>query len=319
MSTASQQTVAAQVLEPADSPAVTAEIAHRSTAWGLLRSARPKQWTKNILVLAAPAAAGVLGNRTVLVHAALAIVSFVLVASGLYFINDLADRNLDRRHPTKRHRPIAAGVVSGRIASAAAAVLLTCGLGVGALVGWRFAVVLVTYAVLTTSYAAVLKRVAVIDIAVVASGYIIRAIAGGVATNVPVSQWFLIVVSFGSLFVVAGKRHGEHLDMGLARAEARPTLGVYPLAYLRYVWMMSSGVTITAYCLWAFEMGRAQHGVPWYELTIAPFVLAILRYALLLECGEGSAPEDVILGDASLVVLGILWACLFGAAVYLGH
>ncbi|MCU1449288.1 MAG: decaprenyl-phosphate phosphoribosyltransferase [Acidimicrobiales bacterium] len=290
-----------------------------AVARGLVRATRPKQWAKNVLVLAAPGAAGVLTHGGVIVDTALALVSFCLVASSTYLLNDARDMESDRLHPTKRHRPIAAGVVSVRLALIAALVLAVAGFGVGAVVGWRFLVVLAVYLAMTVSYNLGLKHVAVIDIAVVASGYIIRAIAGGVAADVPISQWFLIVASFGSLFMVAGKRHGEHLDLGPSGEEVRPTLGAYPISYLRYVWMVSSGVAITAYCLWAFEMAHTRHGFPWYELSIAPFVLAILRYALLLEYGDGSAPEEIVLGDRTLLVLGALWAAVFGAAVYLGR
>jgi len=222
-------------------------------------------------------------------------------------------------HPTKRNRPLAAGVVSVRLALITAVILTIAGFGAGAVVGWQFLIALGVYLAMTMSYSLGLKHVAVIDIAVVASGYIIRAIAGGVAAGVPISQWFLIVASFGSLFIVAGKRHGEPLDLGPSGHEVRPTLGAYPISYLRYVWMVSSGVAITAYCLWAFEMAHGRAGFPWYELSIAPFVLGILRYALLLEYGDGSAPEDIVLGDKTLMVLGLLWAAVFGAAVYVGR
>jgi decaprenyl-phosphate phosphoribosyltransferase len=290
-----------------------------AVARGLVRAARPKQWAKNVLVLAAPGAAGVLTHADVIGPVALAFVAFCLVASGTYLLNDARDIESDRLHPTKRHRPLAAGVVSLRLALIAAVIVTAAGFAAGAAVGWRFVVVLGIYLLLTMSYSLGLKHIAVIDIAVVASGYIIRAIAGGVAADVPISQWFLIVASFGSLFIVAGKRHGEHLDLGPTGHEVRPTLGAYPISYLRYVWMVSSGVAITAYCLWAFEMAHGQGGFPWYELSIAPFVLGILRYALLLEYGDGSAPEDIVLGDRTLLVLGVLWAAVFGAAVYVGR
>src|SRR4051812_16993010 len=290
-----------------------------AVARGLVRAARPKQWAKNVLVFAAPGAAGVLTHRDVIGPVALAFVAFCLVASGTYLLNDAQDVESDRMHPTKRHRPLAAGVVPVRLALIAAALLTLAGFAAGAAIGWQFLIVLGVYLGLTVSYSLGLKHIAVIDIAVVASGYIIRAIAGGVAADVPISQWFLIVASFGSLFIVAGKRHGEHLDLGPSGHEVRPTLGAYPISYLRYVWMVSSGVAITAYCLWAFEMAHGRAGFPWYELSIAPFVLGILRYALLLEYGDGSAPEDIVLGDKTLLVLGLVWAAIFGAAVYVGR
>ena len=284
----------------------------------LVRAARPKQWAKNVLVFAAPGAAGVLSHGDVLVDTLLAFVAFCLAASGTYYLNDAADVEADRRHPTKRRRPIAAGEVPLRLAVVAGVILLVAGMGVALIVRWELLAVIAVYVGLTGSYTVWLKHVAVIDIAVVASGFIMRAIAGGVATHLPISQWFLIVASFGSLFVVAGKRYGEHREMGDDRADTRSTLGLYTLPYLRYVWMIASGVAITAYCLWAFEQSAGRSGLPWFELSIIPFVIALLRYALLLETGHGSAPEDVILGDRTLQAVGVVWVALFACAVYVG-
>jgi decaprenyl-phosphate phosphoribosyltransferase len=271
-----------------------------------------------VLVFAAPAAAGVLSHGDVLADSMLALVAFCLAASGTYFLNDVADVEADRRHPSKRFRPVAAGEVPLRLAVVAGIALLLAGMSVALLVRWELLVVIAVYVGLTGSYSVWLKHVAVIDIAVVASGFIIRAIAGGVATDLPISQWFLIVASFGSLFVVAGKRYGEHREMGDDRGDTRSILALYTLPYLRYVWMISSGVAITAYCLWAFEQSVGRSGLPWFELSIVPFVIALLRYALLLETGHGSAPEDVILGDRTLQVIGVVWIALFACAVYVG-
>ena len=295
------------------------EVVRTSQLGGLVRSMRPKQWVKNVLVFAAPGAAGVLFHPAVLLRALAAFVAFCLVASGMYLFNDTFDADADRSHPVKGRRAVAARAVSRRAALAFGAVLVTAGLAVGAADGWAFVAVLAGYAALSGAYTLWLKHIAVIDIAVVASCFVLRAIAGGVATSVAISQWFLIVASFGSLFVVAGKRHGEYVDLGPRRVEARRSLGLYPASYLRYLWMVSSAVTIGAYCLWAFEQAHLHHGFPWYELSIVPFVLGILRYALLLECGLGAAPEDVILGDTTLQVLGVVWVAVFAAAVYLGR
>jgi decaprenyl-phosphate phosphoribosyltransferase len=203
----------------------------------LVRTARPKQWIKNVLVAAAPGAAGVLGERTAL----------------------------------------------GR----------------------------------TALYTHVLKTIAVLDIAGVASGYIIRAVAGAVATQVPLSNWFAIVTSFGSLFMVAGRRSAEHLDAGVEPALHRSTLAKYSADYLRYVRGVSSAIAITAYCLWAFERSGIGTRVPWFEFSILPFVLAILRYALLIDEGKGGTPEDIVFSDRAMPVLGIVWAALVTAGIYI--
>jgi len=295
------------------------EVVRSSQFAGLVRSMRPKQWVKNVLVFAAPGAAGVLFHPAVLLRALAAFVAFCLAASGMYLFNDTFDAEADRSHPVKGRRAVAARTVSPRVALSFSAALVVGGLAAAGAAGWGFVAILLGYLALSGAYTLWLKHIAVIDIATVASGFVLRAIAGGVATNVAISQWFLIVASFGSLFVVAGKRHGEHVDLGPARADARRSLGVYPASYLRYLWMVSSAVAIGAYCLWAFEQGRTHHGFPWYELSIVPFVVGILRYALLLESGLGAAPEDVILGDRTLQVLGVVWIGVFAAAVYLGR
>ena len=294
--------------------------APRSTGtfvWGLVRAARPKQWAKNVLVLAAPAAAGMLFDGSVLLRALVAFACFCLVASGTYLLNDALDVEADRQHPRKRHRPIAAGVVSVRAGKIAAAVLLVLGLALAALLAdWRLAVVLAVYVTLMQAYSLGLKRVAVIELAIVSSGFVLRAIGGGVATGIELSTWFLIVTSFGSLFIVAGKRHAEVMTLGTGAVGHREALREYPDGFMQYVGGLSAAVAIMAYCLWSLiEPGANQL---WFELSIVPFVLAVLRYALLSARGEAGAPEDVFVADRALQVLGLLWLVLYGVGVYVG-
>ena len=300
---------------------VTAEPAvHRSTsalASALVRLARPRQWVKNILLFAAPGAAGVLGQRTALVHTVVSFALFCVASSGTYFINDAIDYEADRLHPTKRMRPIAAGIVPPALAKGAGIVLLAVALSLSALLlSVQFMGVVAGYVFITLAYSVWLKHEPVIDLACVASGFIIRAVAGGIAAGVLVSNWFVIVVSFGALFMVAGKRHAEQLDMGDEASSHRPTLEAYSLSYLRYVRTVSSALAIAAYCLWAFEREASFRGIPWYEFSIIPVVMGILRYALVLETGAGSAPEEIVLGDRTLQALGVAWAVLFGLGVY---
>ena len=285
----------------------------------LLRALRPKQWVKNVLVAAAPGAAGVLTQSDSLVKVAMAFVSFCLVSSATYLFNDVGDAEEDRRHPKKRHRPIASGEVSPRTAIACGVVLGLAGLGLAAVVRLEFLAVVAGYIAVTVAYTVWLKHMAVFDIAVVASGFIFRAVAGGVAVDVPISRWFLIVTSFGSLFIVAGKRYSEHVTMGVERETTRSTLAAYSRDYLRYVYTMASAVTLGGYFLWAFEQSSHEGAIPWFELSIGPVVLGILRYALLLEEGAGGAPEDIALGDRPLQVLGVIWLVLFGAGVTVAH
>jgi decaprenyl-phosphate phosphoribosyltransferase len=283
---------------------------------GILRALRPKQWLKNVLVAAAPGAAGVLTEADVLLDVGLAFLAFCMVSSATYLLNDVRDVEADRLHPRKRYRAIAVGTVPVRLALALALALLGGGFALAATVRLELLIVVVSYVILTTAYTLWLKRVEVVDIVAIASGFILRAVAGGAAVDVPLSRWFIIVASFGSLFIVAGKRHGEHLDLEDGRGKVRAILAGYSRDYLKYVWTMASSVTIAAYCLWAFEMAPPESDVPLYELSIVPFVTFMLRYAQLLEGGHGEAPEDVVLGDRVLAALAAVWIALFGAGVY---
>lgn len=290
-----------------------------SVTTSIVHSARPKQWIKNLLVLTAPAAAGVLDEQSALTNVGLAFAAFCLVSSGTYFLNDARDAEEDRKHPAKQHRPIAAGTVSIPVAVITGLLLLAGGFAVATAVNTEFLGVVALYVGLTTLYTFWLRRVVILDIALVSSGFIIRALAGAVAVDVPVSRWFLIVAVFGSLFIVAGKRESEHLDLGPENAhQVRPTHEAYPQNYLRYVWALASTVAVTAYCLWAFEQSDLYSG-PWYELTIIPFILGILRYALILERGDGAAPEEIVWHDRGLQLAGLAWVILFGCAIYVGR
>lgn len=289
-----------------------------ATVAGVLRLLRPKQWAKNVLVLAAPGAAGVLTEPAAILQTLVAFVAFCLAASGTYCLNDARDVAADRLHPTKRHRPIASGAVPVGLGHVLGIGLVVAGLLVSTLVGnWELPAVVLGYVALTTAYTLKLKHVAVVDLAAVAAGFVVRALAGAAATDVVVSEWFLIVASFGSLFMVAGKRSAE-LALGVDAADHRATLAAYSPQYLTYVRSVSSGVAMLSYCLWAFEKAEvAAVDFPWFQLSIIPFVLAILRYGLRLDAGEGGAPEDVVLEDRTLQLLGLLWALTFLAGVEL--
>jgi decaprenyl-phosphate phosphoribosyltransferase len=267
----------------------------------IVTTARPRQWTKNILVFGAPATGGV---------------SFSLVASGIYFMNDVVDVKADLQHPTKRFRPIASGLLSLRLAVALGSIFVAAGLAVGLWGGGvPLLAVLAGYVALCVAYTFVLRNIALLDIAGIAAGFLLRAVAGGVATDVPLSMWFLIVAGFGSLFLAAGKRRAEYVQLGDERANHRPSLSEYSEEYLRYIQYSSSTVTMAAYTMWAFE--GAAGGSLWSGLSIIPFVLGILRYALLLEKGRGDRPEEVVLADPQLIVLGVSWVLLVATGVYL--
>lgn len=285
-----------------------------------IRAMRPKQWVKNVLVFAAPLAAGQLAAPAVLARSAQAFVAFSLISAAVYLVNDVRDADSDRQHPTKRLRPIAAGELSPAAALALAAVCAAIALALGWFTAPALAVVLGVYALLQVGYSLFLKHQPIVDLAVVAAGFLLRAVAGGVASGLVLSQWFLLVASFGSLFMVAGKRYSEIVRLG-PDAGTRASLERYTPTYLRFVWTLAAALVVLSYSLWAFDLrtpAGAGHlwGVPWAQVSIAPFTLAMLRYAYEIDRGEAGAPEDVVLSDRMIQVLGVLWIVPLALAVF---
>ena len=289
----------------------------RSLPLALLVAARPKQWVKNLLVFAAPGAAGVVDRSAAFAEASGAFACFCLAAAGTYYLNDAADVEADRRHPTKRFRPIASGEIPLPLARVLGVLLILGSVALGLAIEPHLAVVLACYVTLTTTYSLWLKHIAVVDVVAVAAGFVLRAIGGAAAVDVPISNWFFIVATFGSLFMVVGKRRAEVGEMGDDAPATRRSLSAYSPTFLAELQTVSTAVVLVGYCLWAFEKAElAEASMPWFQLSIVPFGLAILRYALLVDSGHGGAPEDVVLQDRTLQVLGAIWAVLFVAGVY---
>jgi decaprenyl-phosphate phosphoribosyltransferase len=248
-----------------------------------------------------PLAAGRLHEPQVLAQTLVAFVSFCAVASATYLVNDVLDAEADRAHPVKQQRAVARGDLTRTRALVAAAVALVAGLALAAaFTRLELVWTLLAYAVATLAYSTWLKHEPVVELALLAAGFLLRAIAGGAATGIPVSPWFLIVAGFGSLF------------MAETAAATRRSLAHYTPGYLRFVWSLSATVTVVGYCLWAFEVGGRQTGsVAWAAWSVAPFVLAVLRYGIDIDAARAEAPEEVALRDRSLQVLALLWLVLF--------
>jgi decaprenyl-phosphate phosphoribosyltransferase len=288
--------------------------AHRLPA--TVRAMRPKQWVKNMLVAAAPLAAGRLFEAAVITNVGLAFVCFCLVSAAVYLVNDVRDIEEDRLHPRKRFRPIAAGELKPAIALALAGVTGVAGLALGFWISMALGITLVVYLVLQVCYSAFLKHLPVVDLAMVASGFLLRAIAGGVATGIPLSQWFLLVAAFGSFFMVAGKRYSEMKAIG-GDAGTRRSLTRYSESYLRFAWMLAAVMVLISYSLWAFEnRGDGAMGLPWTAISIAPFTLGLLQYALEVDAGSAGEPEDVVLHDHVLQGIGVVWLVVISLAVF---
>ncbi|WP_020663385.1 decaprenyl-phosphate phosphoribosyltransferase [Amycolatopsis benzoatilytica] len=326
--TTAEETEAVEKAEAADkagaaeAPAPAAPAASSSPlglALGVLKTARPKQWVKNVLVFAAPFFAfSKATNRTELVvDALIAFAAFSLTASSVYLINDAVDVEADRAHPTKRNRPIAAGIVPVPVAYAAAVVFFLAGLGLSFAADWKLAIVLAVYEAVQLGYCFGLKHQPVVDLAIVGSGFLMRSIAGGVAGSIAMSQWFLLVTAFGSLFMVAGKRYAEIMLFERTGAKIRSSLKKYSASYLRFVWATSAAILIMSYCLWAFEIRQAEHNSVWAVVSMVPFVIAVLRYAVDVDGGNAGAPDEIALKDRVLQVLGATWVVTLFLSFYL--
>ncbi len=280
---------------------------------------RPKQWVKNVLVATAPLAAGRLLETPVLIGVGLAFIAFCLVSASVYLVNDVRDVEEDRLHPRKRFRPIAAGELKPTTALVLAVASGLAGMTLGFAVTLQLGITLVVYVAIQLLYSAFLKHLPVVDLAVVASGFLLRAIAGGVATGIALSQWFLLVAAFGSFFMVAGKRYSEMKAIG-GEAGTRRSLSRYSESYLRFTWMLAAVMVLISYSLWAFETAEVDErdllGIPWRAISIAPFTLGLLQYALEVDTGNAGEPEDVVLHDHVLQGIGAVWIVVISLAVF---
>ncbi|HTY73590.1 MAG TPA: decaprenyl-phosphate phosphoribosyltransferase [Actinomycetes bacterium] len=289
----------------------------RGPVVALLVALRPRQWLKNSIVVAAPLAAATLLLPRTLWLTAVAIVAMCLASSAGYLVNDVRDVAADRLHPVKRLRPIAARELGAGVAVVVAGLLGLGALALAAMVDRPgLVLVIAVYLATTVAYSLWLKHEAVLDIAIVASGFVLRALAGGMATGVAPSRWFLIVAAFGSLFLVAGKRASELVRDDHDPTSARRALGDYSADYLRFVWQLAAAITITAYCLWGFGLAPHAGRIDWEPISVAPFVLALLRYAQHVERGDAGEPETLALQDRTLQVLALVWLVVFTLGAY---
>ncbi len=282
---------------------------------------RPVQWVKNILIGVAPAAAGQIHDAGTLRHTAAAFVAFCSLSSAVYILNDLRDIEQDRQHPKKQFRAIASGQLPKGLAYVASIVLV----GVAFAIPFAFwhpqglLLILSLYLVISLSYSFYLKQVPVIELGVVASGFFLRAYAGAVASHLYVSSWFLVVISFGALFLVIGKRESELKNVGISGT--RKVLTEYTPQFLHSALTMCATVVVTGYCLWAFDtsstgLSSVHHNVVPIRLTVVPVVFAILFIMRSAEAGKGQSPEDLVLHDRVVQVLGLIWIALVYVGIY---
>jgi decaprenyl-phosphate phosphoribosyltransferase len=241
-----------------------------------------------------------------------AFIVLCLLSSATYLVNDVRDRELDRLHPRKRTRPVAAGDLAPGVALRAAVVLALAGVALGTAIDPKLGAVGCAYLALTATYSLWWRNIVVLDILAIAVGFVLRALAGGVATDIYLSRWFVIVTAFGAVFLVTAKRYAE-LRAHVGPGRARTTLTRYSAGKLRLTFAVSAAVAGVAYTSWAST--RPDY-VVWYALSIVPFLLWLARYATLISAGAGETPEELILRDRTLLGLSVAWSLLFLAGVY---
>ena len=288
------------------------------SARALIAAMRPKHWAKNVFVFAPLVFAGALGNPTAVARTCAAAAIFCALASAVYLLNDVADRDSDRLHPKKRLRPVASGELSPGLAATAALVLAAGALGSGWILGPAFCAVALTYLAQNLAYSFALKRIVVLDVMIVASGFLLRAWGGALAIDVAISQWLVLCTGLIALFLGFVKRRQEIAGLG-AETATRPILKEYSLPFLDQMIAIVTASTVLAYSLYAFSPEvAAKLGTRHLGLTI-PFVLyGIFRYLYLVyQRGEGENPTAVVLSDRPFGLNVVLWGAAVLVALYL--
>ena len=294
--------------------------ANPSIAAELLRAMRPQHWIKNVFVLAPLVFAQQVRDAPEVARVMAAFGLFSLLASAVYLINDIADRHADRLHPDKCSRPIAAGTLSLGAAASAAVALVVVSLGGAVLLGGKLVVVLSAYLFVNLSYSLGLKRVVVLDVMLLSSGFLLRAWAGAVVIDVAMSHWLVLCTGLISLFLGFVKRRQELVAFDAEAANQRPILKEYSLPFLDQMVSTVTAGTVVAYALYAFSAEVATKlGTEWMGLTIPFVVFGIFRYLYLVyHRGYGQNPTALILHDIPLLINLALWAAVSLLALYGG-
>lgn len=277
---------------------------------GLIRSLRPSQWIKNTVIFAALIFSQQFTDLRALGTTVMAFAAFCAVTGAVYLFNDLLDARADRTHPTKSRRPIASGQVPAPAAVAAALLLAAAGLWGGWALAPAFAGVEATYLVINLFYSTWLKRVVILDVMAVASGFLLRAVAGAVVIQVAISHWLILCASLLSLFLGFCKRRSELATLADQAAQHRSILREYSFPFLDQMISVVTASTVVAYCLYTLDPEvQAKLGTDWLPLTI-PFVLyGIFRYLYLVyQRDEGGSPTRAFYADRPLLIDVALWA-----------
>jgi decaprenyl-phosphate phosphoribosyltransferase len=288
----------------------------RGLRWAVavLRTARPRQWPKNLLVFAAPLAGASLGRRDGLAYALVAAAAFGFASVAVYFINDVADAERDRRHPRKRHRPVASGELPKQHAIVLGALSAAAGLAAGVLIAEPLLVATVAgYMSSSFLYSWVLKHIPVVELMFVASGFLLRVLGGAAATHVPPSGWFLLVCSLGALGVAIAKRYTELTNLGAEAIRHRPVMRFYRTGALRVSQIVVGALMIAAYLAWA--AGEHPGARAWHLISAVPLAAALVRFGFLTGRRTVAPVEDLLTRDGPMLACEVAWLALFVAGL----
>ena len=273
-----------------------------------LRALRPHQWVKNVFVFAALVFAGKLTDSEAALQALLAFVAFCAAASAIYLVNDVADYERDRLHPKKKRRPIASGLVARRTALLMSAGLAPLGLGLAWSLNHRTGAVVTAYTVVNVLYSFGFKHLVLLDVFVIATGFLLRVIAGAFAIDVGVSPWLLICTFFGALFLAFCKRRNELTTLGEDAAAHRGNLAAYSTVYIDKMVSSLAGMTVMSYALYTIDPRvMARLGTDGLVLTVPLVLFGVFRYLYLVhQEGKGGSPTEVLLTDRSVQAITLL-------------
>jgi decaprenyl-phosphate phosphoribosyltransferase len=288
----------------------------RGLRWvvAVVRTARPRQWPKNLLVFAAPLAGASLGRRDGLLYALAAAAAFGFASAAVYFVNDVVDAERDRLHPRKRYRPVASGALPKQHAVVLGAGCAAVGLAFGLLISEPLLTATVAgYLALSFLYSLVLKNIPVIEVMFVASGFLLRVLGGAAATHVPPSGWFLLVCSLGALGVALAKRYTELTNLGAEAIKHRPVMRWYRPAALRLSQLAVGAGMIAAYLAWAAS--EAPEARSWHLVSALPLAAALVRFAFLTGRRTTAPVEDLLTRDVPMLVCEACWLGLFVAGL----
>lgn len=284
----------------------------------LFRALRPVQWVKNVFVLAPLVFAEHLRDLDLLLRCGVAFLAFCFAASSIYVVNDLRDREEDRRHPLKKHRPIASGALAVPLAVFAAVALAVAALAAALYLGTHFTIFLAVYLAINLAYSSVLKKIVILDVMAVSSGYVLRVMAGAAAIEVEVSKWLLLCSIFLALFLIFSKRRHEIVLLGEGAAEHRAVLGHYNAAFLDQMINVVTASTVVSYALYAVDDHTVQRfGSDALVYTLPLVLYGIFRYLYLVyQRNDIQDPTVALLKDPALIINVMLWGAAVLAVVY---